>query len=102
MTNNDYDLASFERDAKRAIEAFNKPKSSAASRRPPQVKRSPQVKGLRISLAVRTEQYISNDVFTHDSSTLSRVQAVIEAERAARAAGYTKIAHIIDVEKIEG
>lgn len=100
MALNEYDLRRFERETIRAIDAFNNP-AATAKRRKPSIASPPAHKGLRVQLAVRKGRFITNDVFTHDTDTLFKTDAVMRAERAARDAGYTKIAYTIDVTPIQ-
>jgi hypothetical protein len=56
--------------------------------------------GLVVKLAVRTKQLELDSVFEHVSSSISRLEAQLEAEKAARQAGYPIVGHVIDIQRL--
>ncbi|MGM0536263.1 MAG: hypothetical protein ACQEUN_08125 [Pseudomonadota bacterium] len=52
--------------------------------------------GHLVKLAVRTKQLEMDSVFEHVSSSISKVEAQLEAEKAARKAGYPIIGYVIE------
>lgn len=57
--------------------------------------------GLTVTLAVREGRLQPDQPFEHQSSSISRLQARIEAEQAARAQGYI-IGYVVDYKTGEG
>lgn len=53
-----------------------------------------------IRLAVRMKRLAIDDTFTYISERQSRLEAQIEAERAARAAGWRIVGHIHSIERL--
>ncbi|WP_290783427.1 hypothetical protein [Halomonas sp.] len=56
--------------------------------------------GHLVKLAVRTKPLELDTVFEHVSSSISRIEAQFEAEKAARKAGYPIIGHVIDTQRL--
>ncbi|MDY7116896.1 hypothetical protein RAN53_11095 [Halomonas sp. SSL-5] len=56
--------------------------------------------GHLVKLAVRTKQLEMDSVFEHVSSSISKVEAQLEAEKAARKAGYPIIGHVIETTRL--
>lgn len=86
------DLDQFERHAKRHIEEFLNPELKRQRKNT----RIATTQGLTVTLAVRKPGEILDTRFTHRSRSISRLQARLEAEKAARAAGYSIIAYVVD------
>lgn len=51
--------------------------------------------GLHVTLAVRRHGKISDERFEHQTETISKLQARLEAEKAARDAGWPIIGYVI-------
>ncbi|MCG7602100.1 hypothetical protein MHM84_20375 [Halomonas sp. McH1-25] len=121
----DHNIDDFESALKDQLEAFkdkqvyereiatkyiSKPAGSRSVTKPPvakPVKRKPTKssvgqtqKGLRVKLAVRKKQISLDEEFIHESRSISRLDAQLEAERAARAAGYPIVGYVIDIESM--
>lgn len=109
------ELSEFEQVMRREIEDFmgpdkagvkrSTPRAAAPSAAPaPRAERSKPAgapkAGLRIRLAVRTKPLEMDSVFEHVSSSISKVEAQLEAEKAAREAGYPIIGYVIDTERL--
>ncbi|TDB05043.1 hypothetical protein [Halomonas marinisediminis] len=56
--------------------------------------------GHRVKLAVRTKQLEMDTVFEHVSSSISKIEAQLEAEKAARKAGYPIIGFVIETTRL--
>lgn len=56
--------------------------------------------GHRVKLAVRTKQLEMDTVFEHVSSSISKIEAQLEAEKAARKAGYPIIGYVIETQRL--
>ncbi|NWN81844.1 MAG: hypothetical protein HLX48_02450 [Halomonas sp.] len=56
--------------------------------------------GHRVKLAVRTKQLEMDTVFEHVSSSISKIEAQLEAEKAARKAGYPIIGYVIETSRL--
>lgn len=80
----------FERAIRKHIDHFLSPKKKP---RKPQVATT---KGLTVILAVRMKTIAHNEEFVCHTNSISKLQARIDAERAARAAGWKQIAYVID------
>lgn len=90
------DLKLFEKRMRQQLDAFQNPGKFRASAKPVGSAKT----GIRIILAVRTKRLEMDTVFTHESSSISRIEAQMEAEKAARKAGYPIIGHVIAVESL--
>lgn len=88
------ELSQFERQAKQRLEEFLDPGLKKAR---PNVRISRPQEGLTVTLAVRRRGDILDHRFTYQSNTISRFQAKLEAERAARLAGWPIVAFVVDV-----
>lgn len=91
----DSDLAVGLRDA---LANFNNPAGVTNFRRAKPIERTP---GLVVALAVRTGRLKPDETFEHQSGSISKLQARIEAEQAARARGYI-VGYVIDYKTGEG
>lgn len=104
------DISELERGILREIDAFSKPGKDAAKKvktttsrpRPSGVGREgvSYRTGFRVKLAVRTKQLELDTVFEHVSSSISKLEAQLEAEKAARKAGYPIIGYLIDIQRL--
>lgn len=93
------DLNDFEESIRREIDAFTKPKKTPTPRPPKPAVSSHRV-GYRVKLAVRPRQLALDEVFEYESSSISKLEAQMEAEKAARQAGYPIIGYLIDIERL--
>lgn len=84
------ELESFERAIRKHLDQFLDPKPAP---RRPQVSTT---KGLTVTLAVREKRLAADQRFTHHSNGISKLQARLEAEQAARQAGWPIIGFVID------
>lgn len=93
----------FERAMSRELDAFNEKRKRPYSRirRPRKAAASPGVRGYTVKLAVRMKRLSTDTLFVHESKTISRVEARIEAEKAAYAAGWIIIGYLVSIEKNE-
>lgn len=111
------ELTEFERQMRREINAFMHneqqirrkaatqppewPGDGATPAKPPRSKPAGSPKtGHRVKLAVRTKPLELDTVFEHVSSSISRIEAQLEAEKAARKAGYPIIGHVIETQRL--
>ncbi|MFC3283748.1 hypothetical protein [Litchfieldella rifensis] len=109
------ELSDFEQNMRREIDDFLTPKkkggekekkapTKAANRaaKPDPVSRqaTSHKTGYLIKLAVRTKPLELDTVFEHCSSSISKLEAQLEAEKAARKAGYPIIGYVIDVQRL--
>lgn len=60
----------------------------------------PYRQGYRISLRVRKYRLSAPNIFVYESSKLSRVEAEIDARKAATAAGWPLVSCMIDIESL--
>ncbi len=56
--------------------------------------------GHLVKLAVRTKQLEMDTVFEHVSSSISKIEAQLEAEKAARKAGYPIIGYVVETRRL--
>lgn len=87
------DLTQFERQARQRLEEFLDPSLKKAR---PNVRISRPQEGLTVTLAVRKHGDILDERFIHPTETISRCQAKLEAEKAAREAGWPIVAFVVD------
>lgn len=90
----DTELDQFERQARKRVEEFLNP----------EIKRqihtaAPTTQGLTVKLAVREKRLAMDQVFVYHSTSISRLEAQIEAEQAARDAGWPIIGFLIDIQQ---
>lgn len=90
----DRTLDEFERAAKQRLDEFLDP---TLKKRRPNIRTAKPLKGYTVILAVREKQLATDYTFTHHSDSISRLQAIIEAEQAAKAAGWPIIGYVVDV-----
>ncbi|WP_189465907.1 hypothetical protein [Litchfieldella qijiaojingensis] len=105
-------MSDFEKNMQREINAFLDPKkgakqkphppaaTKAAKPRPAKPRATSQKTGYVVKLAVRTKPIELDTVFEHRSSSISKFEAQLEAEKAARKAGYPIIGYVIDVQRL--
>jgi hypothetical protein len=98
-----YDIELFEKRMREEIERFEAPvpiSSNANTRqRPRKPQPSPSRTGYMVTLAVRSRRLEADTLFEYETQTISRLEAQIEAEKAAKAAGYPIIGHLHKIEK---
>ncbi|GHC18925.1 hypothetical protein [Aidingimonas halophila] len=102
------DLDEFEKQIRREIDDFQNstPQSDTSSqpgssRRAMEKTTAERLKtGHIVQLAVRKKQLEMDTVFEHHSSSISKLEAQVEAEKAARAAGYPIVGHLIDIKRL--
>ncbi|QTP53273.1 hypothetical protein HNO51_00430 [Billgrantia sulfidoxydans] len=116
------ELSEFERSIKREIDAFMKPghepspardllgdkkdeqqsrgkKKSAGTEAAGKSAQSYKT-GHLVRLAVRTRKLEVDTVFEHRSTSISKLEAQLEAEKAARKAGYPIVGYVIDIQSL--
>ncbi|MBW6392569.1 MAG: hypothetical protein LPK08_18095 [Halomonas sp.] len=110
------ELSEFEQSVKREIDAFMKPghETSPApelpgDKRPGKQPSKPTAgsesaesyrTGHLVRLAVRTRKLEVDTVFEHRSTSISKLEAQLEAEKAAKQAGYPIIGYVIDIQSL--
>lgn len=107
----DTELNDFEQSMRREIDAFLKPGKEPKPQAKPVTRRttprSPaggDAKAMKtghiVKLAVRTKPLELDTVFEHHSSSISKLEAQLEAEKAARQAGYPIIGYVIETRRL--
>lgn len=109
------ELDDFEQNMQREIKAFlepsaKKPDSGRASQVRPDASvskaqrassQSGSIKtGYIVKLAVRNKPLERDSVFEHQSTSISKLEAQFQAEKAARKAGFRIIGHVIDIKPL--
>ncbi|TLF51947.1 hypothetical protein FEI13_06875 [Halomonas urmiana] len=109
------ELSEFEQVMRRHIDDFMSPRqgdkkrrgSTAASSLADPVPKAPRSKaagapktGLLVKLAVRTKPLEMDTVFEHASTSISKIEAQLEAEKAAKKAGYPIIGYVIETQRL--
>jgi hypothetical protein len=110
------ELSEFEQSVKREIDAFMKPgHEPSPSRELPGGKGAKQKAAKPVSagqsaesyktghlvrLAVRTRKLETDTVFEHRSTSISKLEAQLEAEKAAKQAGYPIVGYVIDIQSL--
>ncbi|MCD6006809.1 hypothetical protein [Halomonas sp. IOP_31] len=109
------ELDEFEQSMRREINAFLGPTASKPQRERAtedragglafRTKRTPakgsSIKtGYIVKLAVRNKPLEWDTVFEHQSTSISRLEAQLQAEKAAHKAGYRIIGHVIDIKPL--
>lgn len=104
----DFSIEDFEETIKKELDRFvksSRPTSDSNSPYPTTSKRSPAprarktttpLKGLRVTLGVKQRRLALEEPFTVQTDSISKVEARIQAEKAARKAGWKIISHVID------
>ncbi|MBS9404527.1 hypothetical protein KG088_12885 [Halomonas sp. TRM85114] len=99
-------LSDFEQNMRRELDAFMKPTKTSENPAPeikPTAKPDSSAAyktGHIVKLAVRTKQLEMDTVFEYVSSSISKLEARMEAERAAKKAGYPIIGYVIDTQRL--
>jgi hypothetical protein len=110
------ELSEFEQSIKREIDAFMKPGQESTPSRPLTSGKEARQKGGKpavagqsaksyktghlVRLAVRTRKLETDTVFEHRSTSISKLEAQLEAEKAAKQAGYPIIGYVIDIQSL--
>lgn len=107
------ELSEFEQVMRRQIEDFMSPRqgdkkrSGAATGSAEPAPKAPRSKaagapktGHLIKLAVRTKPMEMDTVFEHVSTSISKIEAQLEAEKAAKKAGYPIIGYVIETQRL--
>ncbi|MDT8878753.1 hypothetical protein RSO68_04665 [Halomonas saccharevitans] len=108
------ELSEFEQVMRRQIEDFMSPKqgtvkgrdaksapAAAAAPKAPRSKAAGAPKtGHLVKLAVRTKPLEMDTVFEHASTSISKIEAQLEAEKAAKKAGYPIIGYVIETQRL--
>ena len=87
------DLEHFERSMRRELSHFMDPGKPKQKRTAP----SPPTAGLQVQLIVREGPLKPDTLFIHDSAKISRLEARLEAEKAAKSAGWPIIGRVHDI-----
>lgn len=85
------DLEQFQKSMERELSRFMAP---VGEKEKPRAMPSPPPAGTQVQLVVREGRLKPDILFVHDSSKISRLEATIEAERAAREAGWPIIGRV--------
>lgn len=93
----DLEQMRFERRMRRELDQYLHPEKKTRRQMPS----PPAAKGYIIQLAVRNRRLPINEIFSFTSSSISALEAEIEARKAARAAGWRIIAYRHDTIPIE-
>ncbi|WP_136067801.1 hypothetical protein [Modicisalibacter radicis] len=108
------ELDEFEQNMQREINAFLGPAAKPQRDRTtegragvlaPKARRTPakggSIKtGYVVKLAVRNKPLEWDTVFEHQSTSISKLEAQLQAEKAARKAGFRIIGHVIDIKPL--
>ncbi len=108
------ELSEFEQSVKREIDAFMKPGHEPARELPGGKGAKPKAAkptaggqsaesyktGHLVRLAVRTRKLETDTVFEHRSTSISKLEAQLEAEKAAKQAGYPIIGYLIEIRSL--
>ncbi|KGE78169.1 MULTISPECIES: hypothetical protein [Halomonas] len=105
------DLKDFERSMHEEIDAFLEAESqpakpqkttrpAAKKPQPPRASASEMKTGHIVKLAVRTKQLEMDTAFEYHSTSISKLEAQMEAEKAANKAGYPIIGYVIDIQRV--
>ena len=81
----------FERNMRKHLDAFLNPKP-----KPKLGTACPGPKGIKVHLAVRESRLSPDHLFVHQTNSISHLEARIEAERAAKKAGWPIIGYVVD------
>lgn len=99
----DTSIEEFEANMKRELNRFVShstapagPLSKATPQKPRAKQSTTPLKGLRVTLGVKQKRLMLEEPFTVQTSSISKVEARIQAEKAARKAGWKIISHVID------
>ena len=87
------DLEHFKRNMERELSHFMNPEKDKQQT----VQPSPPPAGLQVQLIVREGTLKPDTLFIHDSAKISRLEARLEAEKAAKSAGWPIIGRVHDI-----
>jgi hypothetical protein len=106
------ELNDFEKSIQREINAFLNPEKRSGGRastpspqqtgKPHRTREqaTPYKTGHLVKLAVRTRKLERDTVFEYQSASISKLEAQLEAEKAARQAGYPIIGYVVDIQRL--
>lgn len=89
-----YDMEAFEKAAQQRIEEFCNP---SLKKKRPNIRTPRPDQGFTVTLAVRLKRLAMDELFIFKSKSISRLEAKIEAEQAARQAGYPIVGYVVDI-----
>ncbi|PAU77241.1 hypothetical protein [Halomonas salipaludis] len=102
-------MTDFEQRMQQEIEDFLKPDTkptttpSKPAARPVKLDRQ-DAKSMKtghiVKLAVRTKQLEMDTAFEYHSTSISKLEAQMDAEKAARKAGYPIVGYVIDIQRL--
>lgn len=79
---------------------IDRPAMNASEQRPKRSSNAGSYKtGYMIKLAVRKKHLAMDELFEYESSKISKLEAQIDAEKAAKASGYPIIGYVHSIEK---
>jgi len=87
-------------DKKRSGSTSGSPMADLASRAPRSKAAGAPKTGHLVKLAVRTKPLEMDTVFEHASTSISKIEAQLEAEKAAKKAGYPIIGYVIETQRL--
>ncbi|SDL53084.1 hypothetical protein SAMN05192555_10557 [Franzmannia pantelleriensis] len=102
------ELTDFEQRMQQEIENFLKPDAeqptpTKRAERPVKLDKQ-DAKSMKtghiVRLAVRTKQLEMDTAFEYHSTSISKLEAQMEAEKAARKAGYPIVGYVIDIQRL--
>tara|TARA_B100000424_G_scaffold102160_1_gene76879 strand:+ start:5152 stop:5463 length:312 start_codon:yes stop_codon:yes gene_type:complete len=89
----------FEEQMRRELEKFSSSRSKPSKASRPTRSSRPEIneptRGLKITLGVKKRRLAIEEPFTVQTQSISRLEAKIEAEHAARKAGWNIVSHVI-------
>ncbi|MBD3897887.1 hypothetical protein IEI94_18680 [Halomonas sp. ML-15] len=104
------ELTEFEQRMQREIENFLKPDAEQKQTTPTKRAERPvkldkqDAKSMKtghiVKLAVRTKQLEMDTAFEYHSTSISKLEAQMDAEKAARKAGYPIVGYVIDIQRL--
>lgn len=86
------ELDRFERSLQRHLKTFLEPKDTPRQPAPA----CPAADGITVHLGVRKSRLSPDHLFVHHTNTISRLDARLQAERAAKEAGWPIIGYVVD------
>lgn len=90
----------FEEGLRKALQQYEEtPKEKKQRRVAQRHTASKAAPGFVVRLAVRMKNLSMDTIFEHHSKSISKLQARIEAEQAARAEGWLIIGYVIDIKQ---
>lgn len=91
------DLEHFERQMRRHLNHFLDPDTTLKPPARPPTASPPTMKGWQVQLIVRKGPLKPDTLFVHESDKVSKLEARLDAERAAREAGWPTIGRVHDI-----